>query len=75
MTTVNEDFGSGGEHIDPVDGKAPTLALTFRDIADDLAEIKAKQDILLAKLDLDAGITDTNYAALAATTAFKTIKG
>jgi hypothetical protein len=36
-------------------------------IADDLAALRATIGVLTAKLDADAGVTDTNYTALVAT--------
>lgn len=91
MATILATFGSGGSHLTPSNGGVPSLALALRDIADDLAAIKAKTNAdttdiaavrtqvaalvvdvgahrtaynaTLAKLDADAGVTDTNYAA------------
>ena len=39
----------------------------FAAVADDLAAIRAQLGVLTAKLDADAGTTDTNYTALVAT--------
>jgi hypothetical protein len=41
------------------------LIREFDTIKADLTDMRAKFAILLAKLDLDATVTDTNYAALA----------
>lgn len=39
-------------------------AASHAKLGDLLAEIITKQNALAAKLDLDAGVTDTNYSAL-----------
>lgn len=39
-------------------------AASHAKLGDLLAEIITKQNALVAKLDLDAGVTDTNYSAL-----------
>jgi len=108
MATIKVNFGEGGANVAPKGAQgSPDLATALRDIADDLAMLKAAVDQLiadhggtvalvnelkadfnavLAKLDLDAGVSDTDYAALhstttadatntATTTAIKTVKG
>lgn len=74
MATIFPNFGQGGANLAPGGAAGePTLAVALRDIADDLATVKANVNSLrtayivaLAKLDDDAGVTDTNYEALAA---------
>lgn len=74
MASIKTDFGSGGAGLTPGGASGtPDLATALRDMADDLATVKAQLNTwrtaylaLLAKLDLDAGVTDTNYAASAA---------
>lgn len=43
-------------------------------VADDLAALRTSVTTLTAKLDLDAGVTDTNYAALCNPPALSTVK-
>lgn len=74
MSTINKDFAAGGANMNP-GANAPTLAVTLQDIADDLATLKAKINATNAKLDADAGVTDTNYAALNNVGTLKTLKG
>ncbi len=73
MATIPLDFGKAGKGVTS-DG-TPQLADVARDIADDLTELRTRLIAVLAKLDLDAGVTDTNYAALQTPAALKTIKG
>lgn len=40
------------------------LRRALESVTNDLANLAAKHNALLAKMDADAGITDTNYAAL-----------
>lgn len=56
------EFGRGGsrEHGD----QAVALKAIIDSMIDLLNEIKAKHNLLLAKLDADTGVTDTNYASL-----------
>lgn len=76
MATIKTSFGSGGSNMTPGGASAsPSLATTLRDIADDLAELRTKHNGAMAKLDADATVTDTNYAALHNAVAMKTIKG
>jgi hypothetical protein len=87
MSTILTNFGSGGANLTPAGSSgSPDLATTLRDAADDLATFKAFCNSLrtaynatLAKLDADAGVTDTNYAATnpapAAIGTLLTIKG
>jgi hypothetical protein len=42
----------------------PDQKKILADIANDLAKLRASFLLLTAKLDLDATVTDTNYAAL-----------
>jgi hypothetical protein len=75
MTTILTKFGTGGANMTPAGNGTPTLARTARDIADDLTELRAQFVALLAKLDADAGVTDTNYASTLTPDALLTIKG
>lgn len=76
MSTIKTDFGTGGSNL--ASGGAagtPDLATALREIADDLAALRTAFVAVLAKLDLDAGVTDVNYAALHTPAALKTVKG
>jgi hypothetical protein len=78
MTTIKLGYGSGGSGLRPdPTGSAehPGIDVTLRDIADDLAALRTSITGITAKLDADAGVTDTNYAALHNPAALLTIKG
>ena len=76
MATILENFGTGGANLAPQDAQgAPSLATTLRDIADDLEAVRDAIVGITAKLDLDGGVTDANYAALHDPAALLTIKG
>lgn len=49
-----------------INNKHDELALrrALESVTNDLTNLAAKHNALLAKLDADAGVTDTNYAAL-----------
>lgn len=67
MANIKTSFGSGGANLTPGLASAnPSLATALRDIADDLATIRTWGNTLSTKLNADAGVTDTNYAAIAA---------
>lgn len=76
MSTIKTDFGAGGAGLTPGAG-TPDLATTLRDVADDIEALRAALAAVLAKLDADGGVTDTNYAALHAVSSgtIKTKKG
>jgi hypothetical protein len=76
MATITTEFGSG--HSGLVGSGAqgePTLAGALRDVATDLAAIRDAFVGLTAKLDLDAGVTDTDYASTLDPAALLTIAG
>ncbi|MGD9676428.1 MAG: hypothetical protein AB7V19_07070 [Candidatus Bipolaricaulia bacterium] len=76
MSTIKTDFGQGGANLTPNGSQGePDLATALRDVADDLEELQTKYNALLAKLDADSGVGDTDYAATQAAAAMKTIKG
>ena len=74
MAAISPRFGSGGRNLTPAGHGSPTLATALRDIADDLAALRTSVTGITAKLDADAGVTDTNYAALHNPAALKTTK-
>lgn len=62
MATIYSDsFHGGAGHTD---GDEVPLALAFQDVADDLDGIRTAFVALTAKLDLDAGVIDTDYNTL-----------
>lgn len=64
MGTVTQDFGEGGAGLSPGGGAGkPTLTDHLRDAADDLETLRVQFNALLAKLDADAGVTDTNFVS------------
>ncbi len=64
MSNIEKSFGSGGANLTPGGAsKKPSAADALRDIADDLETLRAAHNALLAKLDADSGVGDTNYAA------------
>ena len=75
MAAIKTNFGTGGANLTPGGSAgAPSLAQALRDVADDLAEMKAKYNALLVKMDADGGITDSNYEATVDTDALLTTK-
>lgn len=72
MATILPNFGSGGSPMTPTGNSGVTLATALRDVADDLDTIKTWANTLAAKLNADAGVTDTNYATIGT---LKTLKG
>lgn len=75
MPEIKTDFNRGGEAMDPIDGKSPTFADLFRDGVDDVTAIRNALIGLLQKLDLDAGVTDTDYESSLTPAALKNTKG
>jgi len=58
------NFGEGGAGLTPENATGgPILATALRDAATDLAALRAAIVGITAKLDADAGVTDTDYAA------------
>ena len=74
MSTITVKRYSGGAKLTP---KSPEegLAEDMRDVADDLAALRAAIVGITAKLDADAGVTDTDYAATWDPAALTHIKG
>lgn len=70
MAVIKENFGEGGANLVPEGAQgSPTLAEVLRDIADDLAMLKAAIDQLIS--DYNAG----NATTTATTSDLKTQKG
>lgn len=75
MTAIKTTFGTGGSGLTPTKSAgSPDLATTLREVADDFTELRAQFNALLAKLDADTGVNDTNFAATLAPAAQKTTK-
>ncbi len=76
MSTIVKSFGTGGANLTPAGSSGePSLAQALRDIADDFEEIRDQFILLLQKLDLDGGVTDTDYEGTLTPAALLTIKG
>jgi hypothetical protein len=76
MATITVTFGSGGANVAPGGANgSPDLATALRDLIDDVTAIRTALVATTAKLDADAGVTDTNYGALNNPAALKSIKG
>ena len=64
MAAITVNFGRGGAGLTPNRGSgSPSLATALRDIAGDLAALRASVVGVTAQLDADAGVTDVDYAA------------
>lgn len=62
MAVIKENFGFGGANLTPDGGAGqPTLAEVLRNFVSDNEETRTQFIALLAKLDLDAGVSDTDY--------------
>lgn len=62
MAVITTRFGSGHANMAPGGNQGqPTLADVLRDGVDDATELRTQFIALLAKLDADAGVTDTDY--------------
>lgn len=57
-------FGHGNFNAGQRRGDEATLLELFLGLRDELDDLRAKNADLLAKMDLDSGVTDTDYAAL-----------
>lgn len=65
MVAIRTDFGRGGAGLTPSRSSGtPDLATALREIATDLAALRTSITGITAKLDADAGVTDTDYASL-----------
>lgn len=75
-SVITERFGSGHANMAPGGNQGqPTLAAAMRDGIDDMTEIRTQFTALLAKLDADVGVTDTDYASTLTPTAQLLTKG
>ena len=72
MAAITTKHGAGGAGT--ASDSHPNAAEVARDIADDLANLRTKFNALLAKLDADSGVGDTNYVATCAAPALLTTK-
>ena len=63
-SAIPTNFGQGGAGLTPENATGgPILATALRDAATDLGVLRAAIVAITAKLDADAGVTDTDYAA------------
>jgi len=60
----NIGVGGAGLNIGQKDGNNATLKELWVATRDELDDMRTKYAALLAKLDLDTGVTDTDFAAL-----------
>lgn len=67
MPSIKDRLGSVRSQKDLTEVRA-----MFVSVQADLAALQAKHNALLTKLDTDAGVTDTNYAALHAVSTLST---
>lgn len=74
MASITTNFGAGGANMQPNGHGAPSVATAFRDVADDLTELRTQFIALLVKLDADVGVTDINYEATLTPDPLLTIK-
>jgi hypothetical protein len=63
-TQIRTSFGEGQANITEEHGGQARLANALRDGIDDITELRTQLIALLAKLDLDTGVADENYATL-----------
>lgn len=76
MAEIKEDFGEAGANIAPNNQAGePSLANVLRDGVDDDSELRTQFNALLAKLDADAGVTDSDYVSTLTPAAQKNTKG
>jgi hypothetical protein len=64
MSQIDANFGSGGANLTEKGHGSPALATALRDVATDLANLRAAFVALTAKIDADATDTggDDDYA-------------
>jgi hypothetical protein len=62
-TQVKEDFGEGAANITDEHGGQARVVDAFRDGIDDVTDLRTQFTALLAKLDADTGVADTDYAS------------
>lgn len=75
MPTITETYNSGGKDAQPSQGNPDDLAKALRAAIDDNIELRTQLIALLAKLDADAGITDTDYESTLTPAALTLTKG
>ena len=76
MAEIKEDFGEAGANISPNNQAGePSLANVLRDGVDDNSELRTQFNALLAKLDADSGVNDTDFVATLTPAAQKNTKG
>lgn len=73
--TVKSNYADGGAGINDVDSDGNKLADIVRGLIDDNTELRSTVTALLAKLDADGGVTDTDYASTLALADQEVTKG
>lgn len=73
-SVIKQKFGSGGANLPPSAGGEPTLAQALRDAADDMTELRAHFQAILAKLDTE-GALGGGYVTAGTPAAQKLTKG
>jgi hypothetical protein len=63
MSVLKKDLGKGGARLTPDRNDGDNLRQNLVDLQADYAELRAQFVALLAKLDGDSGVNQTNYAA------------
>jgi len=74
-TVVKKEFAEGGANITDSHGGEARLAEALRDGIDDTTDLRTQFAALLAKLDADTGVNDTDYASGLALSTQKLTKG
>jgi hypothetical protein len=75
MPEVKIDYNSGGTALAPSNGNPNDLAKVLRAAIDDVTELRTQFIAALAKLDADAGVTDTDYESTLTPAALTLTKG
>jgi len=72
--TIEQDFGDGASGLSDETGGA-TVADALRAAADDMTNLRVKFAALLAKLDADTGLDDSDYVSTLTPAAQTLVKG
>ena len=76
MATIRDSYGSGGSGLSASGSQISTrLAEALREVADDVNSLHTTMQTLLAKLDGDSGVGDTDYLSTLTTSVPKTQRG
>lgn len=75
MANITTDFNEAASGVTDSHGGRDTVRDALRDGVDDVTELRTQFIALLAKLDLDAGVTDTDYESTLTPAELKNTKG